>query len=113
MEMNVNGLDQVKIAELADLLRVSARTIRCYEEIGLLNSVKRAEGGKRIYTDSDVKRLKFIKRLKHLSCPSLRCTNCSTSTKFTEQTRMCFCDCWNFWTLMGVRFTREYRISCA
>jgi DNA-binding transcriptional MerR regulator len=69
MEMNVNGLDQVKIAELADLLGVSARTIRCYEEIGLLNSVKRAEGGKRVYTDLDVQRLKFIKRLKHISLP--------------------------------------------
>ena len=66
MEMNVNGLDQWKIGELADLVGVSTRTIRYYEEIGLLNSVKRAEGGKRVYTDLDVQRLKFIKRLKHL-----------------------------------------------
>jgi DNA-binding transcriptional MerR regulator len=66
MEMNVNGLDQLKIGELADLVGVSTRTIRYYEEIGLLNSVKRAEGGKRVYTDLEVQRLKFIKRLKHL-----------------------------------------------
>ena len=66
MEMNVNGLDQLKIGELADLVGVSTRTIRYYEEIGLLNSIKRAEGGKRVYTDLDVQRLKFIKRLKHL-----------------------------------------------
>jgi DNA-binding transcriptional MerR regulator len=65
-EMNVNGLDQLKIGELADLVGVSTRTIRYYEEIGLLDSVKRAEGGKRVYTDLDVQRLKFIKRLKHL-----------------------------------------------
>ena len=45
---------------------MSPRTIRYYEEIGLLNSVKRIEGGKRIYTDKDLQRLKFIKRLKHL-----------------------------------------------
>ena len=66
MEMNVNGLDQLKIGELADLVGVSTRTIRYYEEIGLLNSIKRAEGGKRVYTDLDVQHLKFIKRLKHL-----------------------------------------------
>jgi len=66
METSVNGLDQLKIGELADMVGVSTRTIRYYEEIGLLNSVKRAEGGKRVYTDLDLQRLKFIKRLKHL-----------------------------------------------
>jgi len=66
METNVNGLEQLKIGKLADLVGVSTRTIRYYEEIGLLNSIKRAEGGKRIYTDLDVQRLKFIKRLKYL-----------------------------------------------
>ena len=56
----------LKIGELASLVEMSPRTIRYYEEIGLLNSVKRVEGGKRIYTEDDLKRLKFIKRLKHL-----------------------------------------------
>jgi len=56
----------LKIEELADLLGVSTRTIRYHEEMGLLNSVKWAEGGNRVYTDLDVQRLKFIKRLKHL-----------------------------------------------
>ncbi len=55
-----------QIGELANLLELSPRTIRYYEEIGLLNSVKRVEGGKRIYTDKDFLRLKFITRLKHL-----------------------------------------------
>jgi DNA-binding transcriptional MerR regulator len=55
-----------QIGELADLVSMSPRTIRYYEEIGLLNSVRRVEGGKRIYTDKDVQRLKFITRLKHL-----------------------------------------------
>lgn len=55
-----------KIGQLADLVGVSPRTIRYYEEIGLLNSIKRAEGGKRVYTDQDYQRLRFIKRLKHL-----------------------------------------------
>jgi DNA-binding transcriptional MerR regulator len=55
-----------QIGELANLLELSPRTIRYYEEIGLLNSVKRIEGGKRIYTDKDFQRLRFITRLKHL-----------------------------------------------
>jgi MerR family transcriptional regulator, repressor of the yfmOP operon len=52
------------IGELADRLEMSQRTIRYYEEIGLLNSIKRVEGGRRLYTDLDLRRLKLIKRLK-------------------------------------------------
>jgi len=59
-------LKYYKIGELANLLQLSHRTIRYYEEIGLLNSIKRIEGGKRVYTDRDYQRLKFITRLKHL-----------------------------------------------
>lgn len=62
-----NGeLKYYQIGELANLVDMSRRTIRYYEEIGLLNSIKRIERGKRVYTDNDVKRLKFIARLKHL-----------------------------------------------
>ncbi len=45
---------------------MSPRTIRYYEEVGLLNSIKRVEGAKRVYTDQDLRRLRFIKRLKLL-----------------------------------------------
>jgi MerR family transcriptional regulator, repressor of the yfmOP operon len=54
----------ISIGELAKKLEMSQRTIRYYEEIGLLNSIKRIEGGRRVYTDADLKRLKLIKRLK-------------------------------------------------
>jgi len=64
--MKINSSTYYKIGELANIVEMSTRTIRYYEEIGLLNSVKRIEGGKRVYTDRDVQRLKFIKRLKHL-----------------------------------------------
>jgi DNA-binding transcriptional MerR regulator len=60
------GAKYYQIGKLSDLLELSPRTIRYYEEIGLLNSVKRIEGGKRVYTDKDFQRLKFITRLKHL-----------------------------------------------
>lgn len=64
--MEINGLKYYQIGELANLVQLSPRTIRYYEEIGLLNSVKRIEGGKRVYTEKDLQRLKFIQRLKHL-----------------------------------------------
>ncbi len=64
--MGDNVMKYYKIGQLANLVGVSPRTIRYYEEIGLLNSIKRLEGGKRVYTDQDYQRLKFIKRLKHL-----------------------------------------------
>ena len=54
----------ISIGTLAKKLEMSQRTIRYYEEIGLLNSIKRVEGGRRIYTDEDLRRLKLIKRLK-------------------------------------------------
>ena len=54
----------ISIGTLAQKLEMSQRTIRYYEEIGLLNSIKRIEGGRRVYTDVDLRRLKLIKRLK-------------------------------------------------
>jgi DNA-binding transcriptional MerR regulator len=64
--MENGGIKYYQIGQLADLLELSPRTIRYYEEIGLLNSIKRVEGGKRIYTDKDFQRLRFVTRLKHL-----------------------------------------------
>lgn len=54
------------IGVLSRMVNLSQRTIRYYEEIGLLHSVRRIENGKRVYTDDDVRRLKFINRLKML-----------------------------------------------
>jgi DNA-binding transcriptional MerR regulator len=54
------------IGHLAKSAGLTTRTIRYYEERGLLDAVKRVGGGRRIYTDDDLRRLKFIKRLKLL-----------------------------------------------
>jgi len=54
------------IGEISRMVNLSRRTIRYYEEIGLLQSVRRFEHGKRVFTDDDVRRLKFINRLKLL-----------------------------------------------
>ena len=52
--------------QISRLVDLSQRTIRYYEEIGLLLSVRRIENGKRVSTDHDVRRLKFINRLQVL-----------------------------------------------
>jgi len=63
---NPHSLKAYRIGEIGKMLDMSSRTIRYYEEIGLLNTVKRMEGGRRIYTDNDLRRLRFIKKLKLL-----------------------------------------------
>jgi len=57
---------QYRIGELAAKVGLTERTIRYYEELGLLESVKRLDGGVRVYTDDDVRRLKYIGKLKML-----------------------------------------------
>lgn len=59
-------IGQYRIGELAQRVGLTERTIRYYEERGLLESVKRLEGGMRVYTDDDVRRLRFIQKLKVL-----------------------------------------------
>ena len=55
-----------RIGELAQRVGLTERTIRYYEELGLLDSVKRLEGGQRLYTEDDVRRLRFVQKLKML-----------------------------------------------
>lgn len=45
---------------------VSLRTVRYYEEIGLLPPASLTSGGIRLYSQRDVTRLRFIRRLKAL-----------------------------------------------
>jgi DNA-binding transcriptional MerR regulator len=58
--------DTIRIGDLARRTGLTVRTIRYYEELGLLESVKRVEGGVRVYTRDDERRLRFIQRLKVL-----------------------------------------------
>ena len=60
------GTASYRIGELAAKVGVTERTIRYYEEVGLLDSIKRLDGGTRVYTDDDVRRLKLIRKLKVL-----------------------------------------------
>ena len=54
------------IGELADKSTLSQRTIRHYEEVGLLKPAGRSEGGFRLYTHDDLMRLMVIRRMKPL-----------------------------------------------
>lgn len=54
------------IGELAERTGLSLRTIRHYDEIGLLKPSGRTEGGFRLYTGSDLERLLVIRRMKPL-----------------------------------------------
>jgi len=54
------------IGELAEKTGLSLRTIRHYDEVGLLKPSGRTEGGFRLYTPEDFTRLMLIRRMKPL-----------------------------------------------
>lgn len=64
--MKIDGNEYFQIGEVATMLGVTTRTIRYYEEIGLMTHPKRLDGGVRVYDKVDIKRLKFILKLKEL-----------------------------------------------
>jgi MerR family transcriptional regulator, repressor of the yfmOP operon len=59
--------EKLRIGEVAELTGTTPRTIRYYEEIGLLPGADdRAQGKHRLYTQGDVERIKEIVRLRDL-----------------------------------------------
>ncbi|GAB2524075.1 MerR family transcriptional regulator [Paramicrobacterium agarici] len=54
------------IGELAERSELSLRTLRHYDEIGLLRASGRSEGGFRLYSEDDLARLLVIRRMKPL-----------------------------------------------
>ncbi len=61
----ISGTDSFSISDLADELDISTRTIRFYEEKGLISPM-RTKGNHRIYNRRDRTRLKLILRGKRL-----------------------------------------------
>jgi MerR family transcriptional regulator, repressor of the yfmOP operon len=62
--MSKTEIKPVQIGELAKTLDITTRTIRYYEEIGLMGKTERLGGGTRTYGKDEVLRLKFILKLK-------------------------------------------------
>ncbi len=63
----ITGEQRLKIGEVARKSRLSVKTIRYYEEIGLLQpAVERSRSGYRLFSLSVLTRLEFVKRAKSL-----------------------------------------------
>ena len=56
----------MNIGEVAKRSGTNAKTIRYYEQQGLLAAARRGENGYRVYDDDDVHRLSFIRRARSL-----------------------------------------------
>lgn len=62
----VSAQARYQIGEVADRTGVTQRTLRFYEEKGLLTPADRMDGGFRLYSDQDVERIRLIKQLQSL-----------------------------------------------
>ena len=60
------GLNHKQIGEVAERTGLSLRTIRYYEEVGLVTPSTRSHGGFRLYSETDIVRLDLIKQMKPL-----------------------------------------------
>jgi DNA-binding transcriptional MerR regulator len=60
------GPELLRIGEAADLAEVSPRTLRWYEEIGLLAPTGHSAGGARRYSEDDLRRIFHIRELQSL-----------------------------------------------
>jgi len=56
----------IPIGDVATTLGITTRTLRYWEEMGLIKSYQRPEGGSRAYTPYMLRRIKFILKLKAL-----------------------------------------------
>ncbi len=64
--MSTTTEGKLRIGEVAELTGTTPRTIRYYEEIGLLPGSGRELGKHRSYTEADVERVREIVRLRNL-----------------------------------------------
>lgn len=62
----VTEVKTMRIGEVAEQTSLSLRTLRHYEDIGLVIPSGRTDGGFRLYTERDVARLLIVRRMKPL-----------------------------------------------
>lgn len=66
MDILTDGEEITSIGEVASALGLTTRTIRYWEEVGIIESVPRSDGATRGFTPYYVRRIKFIIKLKEL-----------------------------------------------
>ncbi len=60
---------EISIKNVQEQTGVSAHTLRYYEKVGLLNSIRRLTNGRRIYTEFDIEWIKTLKLLRSTGMP--------------------------------------------
>jgi DNA-binding transcriptional MerR regulator len=66
---NGAGLGRMRIGDLAKKAGTTMRTIRYYEQLGLIRPVGRTKGGFRLYEEDELRKLRLIKSLQLLDIP--------------------------------------------
>ena len=66
MTAKTGSAGTMHIGELAERTGLSLRTIRHYDDVGLLPATARTDGGFRVYSQDDFERLMVIKHMKPL-----------------------------------------------
>lgn len=69
MPMEVNAMSKYTTGEMAKLCSVTVRTVQYYDTRGLLIPSELSEGGRRLYSDDDLRRLRIICFLRELGLP--------------------------------------------
>jgi DNA-binding transcriptional MerR regulator len=64
--MRLSNEEHMQISDLAEELCITTRTIRLYEKMGLVEPPKRTKGQVRYYEKKDIKRFKFVLKVKEL-----------------------------------------------
>jgi DNA-binding transcriptional MerR regulator len=59
----------LSIAAAGERTGVTPHTLRYYERIGLIDPVGRDEGGRRVYSDADLTRVDFLRKLRSTGMP--------------------------------------------
>lgn len=78
--------EYIPIGELARTIGVTTRTLRYYEEVGIMEAPHRLDGGNRAYSTSGVRKLKFILRLKEMGLSIKEMQELNTAYAEAKQT---------------------------